>query len=136
MKRVLTFDGDDPKSAKRFEMIFEAVMQAGDKTDKRDRALVRKEARVIEALEAISEPSEKRPVTCGHCGSDLTSLVERHVSAVREPRHLKPGAQIVTLQGEDHELMTKYVDTVPWLPVAARAAVDVQDFVGAAEKVD
>ncbi len=59
MKRVLNFDPANGRSAKRFEMCLNAVLNAGDQKGTRDRETIRKEARLLDALDAISEPIPK-----------------------------------------------------------------------------
>lgn len=114
MKRVLTFDGE--KAAKRFEMCRVAVLSAGDGKGQRDRETTRKEARLLDALDAVSDSSPQ--------------------PQDKEWRTLKSDPQPLTLSQEDHALLAKYLDTTPWLPRASREAVDVQDWVDAAQKVD
>lgn len=115
MKRVLQFDPENPKSARRFELCRTAILNAGDAKGPRDRATIRQEARLLDAFDAISAPdptNDKDPTARALVGGP------------------------VTLAGEDFTLLTKYLDTTPWLPRFARDAVDVQDFADAAEKVD
>ena len=55
MKRVLDFAG--PKGNRRFELLLTALMAGGDgKPEGRTPAAIRKEARLIEAFEFISDP--------------------------------------------------------------------------------
>lgn len=115
MTRVLAFPVDQPRSARRFELCRTAILQAGDGKGPRDRATIRQEARLLDAFDAISAP-------------DPTPDTDPAA------RQLTGGS--ITLSGEDYTLLTKYLDTAPWLPRVARDAVDVQDFVDAAEKVD
>lgn len=121
MKRVLNFDPANGRSAKRFEMCLTAILQAGDQKGQRDRETIRKEARLLDAFDAISEPIQKDG--------------EKPIGGPVE-RQLLPTGGTVTLSQDDHTLLTKYLDTTPWLPRAARDAVDVQDFADQAEKVD
>lgn len=119
MKRVLTFDPSNPRSGKRFDLCRTAVLNAGDQKGPRDRATIRSEARLQDALDAVSEPwPDAEPNPEG------------------KERRLKADGGQLTLSQEDHTLLTKYLDTTPWLPRAARDAVDVQDFAGAADKVE
>lgn len=115
MKRVLTFDGT--KAAKRFELCRVAVLAAGDGKGERGRAAIRAEARLLDAFDAVSTPAPKE-------------------AADQDARALKPEGGTVTLSQEDHDVLSKYVDTTPWLPRASRDAVDLQDFLSAAEKVE
>src|SRR5262245_25113945 len=58
--RVLVFNGD-PRSDKRFQLCRTAVLNAGDRKGARDRETIRKEARILDALDAISEPDPRGP---------------------------------------------------------------------------
>lgn len=119
MTRILTFDGE--KGARRFELLRLALLSAGDGKGERTRETIRKEARLLNALDTVSEPSPTETDT--------------------EARALIAGSETiaaitVTLAQDDFELLTKYGDTTPWVPRAARDAVDLQDWLSAAEKVD
>lgn len=113
MQRIVTFDG--PRAAKRFDLLQTALLSGGDGKGDRNRSVLRSEARLLDALDLISEPS--------------TGVLRRLVPDATP-------ALSLTITQEDHDLLQKYVDTTPWLPVAARDAVDVQDWVSAAERVD
>lgn len=115
MTRTVIFDGD--KAAKRFEFCRIAVIGAGNGKGERTREVVRREARILTALDAISEPM---PPT----------------EEDKSPRALLAGEHVWTLSQEDHALLEGYLDTTPWLPRAAQSAVDVQDWWSAAEKVE
>lgn len=115
MKRVLTFDG--VKSERRFEMCRVAVISAGNGKGARDRETIRKEARLLDAFDAISKPAPTPN------DPDARVLVE-------------DANRTVTIGQEDHALLASYLDTTPWLPRASRDAVDVQDWVDSADKVD
>jgi hypothetical protein len=112
--RVLTFDGDH--GAQRFAFLRIALLNAGDGKGDRSRAAIRTEARLLEALDAVSDPAptEKDP----------------------DHRVLKPEGGTVTLAQDDFDRLSAYVDTTPWVPRVARDAVDVQDWLSASVKVD
>jgi hypothetical protein len=114
MTRTVVFDGD--KAAKRFEMVVTAVQNAGDGKAERSRERVRREARILDALDMVSEP--------------------KTTDAPDGLRELKPLPQTLVLDQADHKLVEDYLNTTPWLPRAARAAVDVQDFWESAQKND
>lgn len=134
-QRILIFDTADPLSEKRFQMCRTAIFVAGDRQGKRDRETIRKEARLLDALDGISEPDPRETVkpVCPSCGNPLDGRLAAQLVDT-EPRRLIGGR--VALSADDHTLLTKYLDTAPWLPASARAARDVQDFADAAEKVD
>jgi hypothetical protein len=114
MKRIVKFEGE--KAAKRFELARTALLNAGDGKGERNRERVRKEARLMEAFDRISEPVDpanpdgERKLACGISGDTLI------------------------LSQEDHKLVEEYLSTTPWLPRSARAAVDAQDWWESAEK--
>jgi len=136
MKRVVIFTEGESKNGKRFEMLLAAVHLAGDKSGKRDRDTIRKEARILDALDAVSEPTEDMKATvCANCGC-LLEAVHQGLPATRERRQLKSGDQRLELAADDYKLLDQYLETTPWLPSSARAAVDVLDWFSAAEKVE
>lgn len=122
MTRILVFDGD--RAEKRFELIRTAILLAGDGKGERTRVIIRKEARLLDALDKISD------------FAPLLADPEKRVLADPDRRVLKPEGGTLEITQEDFELLQKYVDETPWLPHAARAAVDVQDWVSAAERKD
>lgn len=118
MKRVLTFDGE--KASKRFELCRVALLAAGDGKGTRDRETTRKEARLLDAFDSVSVP--------GGTEQDPDRRILKDVDA-GEPLRIE-------LSQDDHTLLTKYLDATPWLPRAARDAVDVQDWADNASKID
>src|SRR5262245_3688194 len=136
-KRALVFDPTDERSAKRFQMIRTAILIAGDRKGTRDRETIRKEARLLDALDGISE-LDPRAVgsTCPACGAQLDAVAAAAAAGGGEPARRLNGGGKIELRAEDHALLTKYLDTAPWLPASSRAARDVQDFADAAEKID
>lgn len=116
MTRVLVFDGDH--GPKRFELCRIAVLSAGNGKGERTRDVIRREARLLDALDTVSAP---RPDT--------------DVAAPNSRVLLSEGGTVALAQ-EDFALLEQYLDTTPWLPMAARAAVDAQDWLSAAAKVE
>lgn len=118
MTRVLTFTGD--KAEMRFQMLRTAILTGGDGKGERTRAILRKEARLLDALDAISDPP--------------ASDVPDHEARVLNTTGGR--GTTITLTQEDFDLLSTYVDKTPWTPRASRDAVDVQDWLSAAEKVE
>jgi hypothetical protein len=118
MTRTLTFTG--PKAAKRFDLLRVALLAGGDGKGERTRETLRKEARLFDALDTVSDPAPT--------ATDPDARVLRPFPAV--------DALVVTVSQEDFDLLTAYVDKTPWTPRASRGAVDVQDFLCAAERKD
>jgi hypothetical protein len=109
--KYLNFTG--VKAAKRFELCYGSVMLAGDGTGTRSAAVLRKEARILNAFDEVSvEVKDPKPS--------------------EQDRVIQPGGGIVSLQDEDWELLRVYVETAKWVPKIAREAVDAMDFVGTA----
>lgn len=116
MKRIVKFDGN--KAAKRFEMVRTAILNAGDGKGERNRERIRKEARLMDALDSISVPV------------DLNVPDGEHKFVVID------GRDSITIDQGDHKLVEDYLGTTPWLPRSARAAVDAQDWWETAEKLE
>ncbi len=115
MTRVLDFTGE--KGPKRFELIRIAVLSAGDGKGERTREIIRKEARLLDALDTVS-----RVVP----GPDPDA---RQLDILLD-------VVTITLSQDDFLLLEKYVDLCPWVPRVSRDAVDCQTWLSAAEKVD
>jgi hypothetical protein len=116
MTRVLDFTGT--KGAKRFELLHLALLSAGDGKGERTRETLRKEARLLDALDTVSRPMKDAPDPAAR---QLDILLE---------------TPTVTLAQDDFDLLSTYVDKTPWVPRAARDACDVFDWLSAAAKVD
>lgn len=116
MTRVLDFCGD--KGPKRFELIRLAVLSAGDGKGERTREIIRKEARLLDALDTVSRPVKSE-----------TDPDARQLDILLD-------ALTITLKQDDFELLSQYVDKCPWVPRVSRDAVDVFDWLSASEKVD
>lgn len=114
MKRVLVFDGE--KGPKRFELLRTALLSGGDGKGERTREVIRKEARLLTALDSISSSTNN--------------------DALPDERKLNDDSGPVTVTQEDFDLLSQYADRTPWLPRAAREAVDLQDWLSSAEKLD
>lgn len=127
MTRQLVFDGE--KGARRFELCLEALIGAGDKKGPRDRATIRKEARLLEAFDGISLPDPTQATSCVAC--------QRPANPEARVLHLNGSStQVLHVSQEDFTLLQQYVDTAPWLPKAARAAVDLQDWLTTAPTIE
>jgi hypothetical protein len=114
MTRVLDFTG--PKGAKRFDLIRVALLSAGDGKGERTRDTIRKEARLLDALDTISRPHANAP--------------DERVLDILLP------TPTITVSQDDFVLLSTYVDKTPWVPRVARDAVDLQDWLSASVQVD
>lgn len=111
MTRVLVFDG--PRAAKRFELLWAALQSAGDGKGERTPVTIRKEARLQDVLEQVSQVSN---------GGDpmlMRTLV---------------GTPTVSIAQEDFDLLVQYTEKTPWTPRVSRDVVDVYDFLSACPK--
>lgn len=120
MIRILTFDS--PKASLRFEMLRAVMLSGGDGKGERGPAVIRKEARVQKALEAISEPvPSTRP--------------QRRASDQDDARTLKNhGPQTLELTQEDFELVQQYAEKVQWNPRLSCDVVELWDWLSAADR--
>ena len=113
--RILDFDGE--RGAQRFLLLRTALLQAGDGKGERSAPTIRKEARLLDALDAISDPTGP-----SSNGGDPDRIL-------REACNLE-------ISQEDFELLQQYAEKTPWTPRAARQAVDLWDWLSAAERQD
>ena len=116
MIRTLDFNG--PKAPKRFELLYTALLAGGDGKGERNAQTIRKEARLLDQLDAISELAPVPVEANGHA-----------------PRCLTTPASISVPQ-EDFDLLFQYAEKTPWTPRASREAVDLWDWLSAAERKD
>lgn len=123
MQRTLTFTGD--KAATRFEFCRSALLSGGDGKGDRGRETIRREARLLDAFDTISVEDENAVFSAG---TPNTRVLRTDVS--------DSDLLTITIRQDDYELLVRYVDTVAWTPRAAREAVDVQDWLGAAPRLD
>ncbi len=107
MKRVLEFDGSD-KDISRFGLLYQAMVMA--QVSVRGMDVLRAEARIFTALEAVSVPSEP----------SLRTIT---------------GACRVILEQPDFDIVKSYLEKAPWTTTGARAVADLDDFLSASEKV-
>lgn len=122
MKRELHFDS--PKASLRFDMLRAALLAAGDGKAERGPVVIRKEARLQAALDAISEPPPSdRP--------------QKRVTDQEDVRILRNhGPQTLVLAQEDFELLQQYAERVQWNPRLSQEVVELWDWLSAAEKHD
>lgn len=113
MTRTLVFEG--PRASKRFDLIWASLMAAGDGKGERTPATIRKEARLQETFERISD------AVAGN-GSDPTRAL------VGEPT--------LALPQEDFDLLQQYSEKTQWNPRVSRDVVDLWDWLSTAEKKD
>lgn len=114
MKRVLELTG--PRAPMRFTLLWATLMAGGDGKGERNTTIIRKEARLHEALEQVS-----------------VALPQNGGPPQRE---LIPDGGFVSLSQEDFELLQSYSEKTQWNPAASRDVCDLWDWMSAAEKQD
>jgi hypothetical protein len=110
--RVLTFDSNG-RGQKRFEIVYAAILLGAPK-GARGLEAIRREARILDALDAIS-------VGDGQAGA----------TGPIPARRVTQGARLVLAQPE-YELVGRYLEAVEWTPAASRDVIDAADWVSAA----
>lgn len=116
MMRVLLFDGE--RGAQRFLLLRMALVQAGDGKGERTAPVIRKEARLLDLLDGISEVSSAP----AQPGQDPERVLLNH------------GPHTLDVAQDDFLLLQEYAEKTPWTPRAARQAVDLWDWLSAAER--
>jgi hypothetical protein len=109
--RVLTFDANG-RGQRRFEIVYAAILLGAPK-GARGLETIRREARILDALDAISTAD-------GAAGPGPIPA-----------RQVTPGARLVLAQPEC-ELVGRYLEAVEWAPAASRDVIDAADWVSAA----
>jgi hypothetical protein len=113
LARVVTFERNG-RGQRRFEILYAALLLGAPK-GARGLETIRREARVLDALDAISAP------------------VDGAAPGPVPPRSVTPDAELVLAQ-PDFELLTRYLDAVEWTPAASRDVVDAADWLSAASR--
>jgi len=125
MKRIVSFKSADPKNQQRFELLYTAILVGGI-TPARGQGgieVLRKEGRLLDALDAISDPVEE-----SHA---------RRLPNGDPARCLRGDVTQLVLSQADHELLKKRLEEALWQPRIARDVVDCVDwFTTAAEQQD
>ena len=112
MTRVLEFTG--PRAPKRFQLLWAALMSGGDGKGDRTPVVIRKEARLQDLLESISD--------------------QVSANGTEPDRALKDGESKLMVAQEDFELLVQYTEKTAWNPRISRDVVDVWDFLSTCEK--
>jgi len=115
MKKTLVFDSD--KGAQRFARLYEAlIIGSVSPNQERDFDVYRREAKLADAFEAISDPEPSlRPLT--------ETIPARRLHA------LNGGPPQITVDGADIELLKKRLRLKDfWAAAAVRSVVDAYDW--------
>jgi hypothetical protein len=118
MKRVVTFKAGGDKDQRRFSLMYGAIL-IGAQTPSRGTGIdvLRKEGRILDALDGISDPDE--------------SPDARKLPTGESSRKVRDGAELVLAQ-PDHELLKKRLEEGSWTPGIARHIIDCVDWFSAA----
>jgi uncharacterized protein YegP (UPF0339 family) len=113
--RILTFNGHPDTSV--LKTLYFGYLQGGNNLsrEKKDRAVVRLEARIHEKFEAVIEDDPADPAL---------------------PWRLKAGTQRLALTSEEYQHVDKCLDAVPWPTSAAKAAAAMLDAWADAERTE
>ncbi len=132
MKRLLTFGSDPVRAARRYDLLHQAMhlalVDAIDgpvpqrMTGLRSIDVMRREAALLDKLDAISEPD----------------LSRENPPQVPKRRLVTDPGQYLELTQPEHELLRERLDPsrMPWLPGLASEIVRLIDWVDAADKID
>jgi hypothetical protein len=115
MKRVIKFDGGEDSKGK-FGLLYHAMITA--RVDIRNMEVLRKESRLMTALEAVSVPTTQAE----RDGKDLASL-----------RKIEGPCEVV-LEQPDFELMVSYLERAHWSVFAAPRVVALADYLSACKE--
>jgi hypothetical protein len=109
--RILTLN-----STQDFNLLYQGFTVGGNSQQSKTMQVVRREAKILDKLEAISQP-----------------VLPASVYPSGEPvRELRDAAATLRLTAEEHELLKKYFDAVPWTTQASRFVVKMADRIEAA----
>lgn len=112
--RVIAFD-DDRRNQRRFEIYYAAVLLGAPK-GARGLEVIRREARVLDALDAISDlGTTPAPAAAGDV-----------------PRRLVQRGRALLLSQPEFDLLCTYLAGAEWVPLVARDVVDAADWLSAA----
>ncbi len=115
--RVLKFDLGSEQDRAFFKMLYEGFMGGAAKVEKRNLAITRSEARVLDKLDPPSVPRQE-------------------LAVFRELRD-RPGEEVeVEFEPQDFGLILQYMDTAEWGPFGQRAVRDFDDWLRAAPTVE
>jgi len=111
MKRSLVFD--DGKAQTYFEFIYSAVLIGGLPKERTGGVeTLRREARILDALDAISDRHPNPTETFAN----------------NEPARVVRFGVVLTLDVADYELIKKRIEEAPWFPKVSRDVVRTLDW--------
>jgi hypothetical protein len=105
--RKLVFNGDE-ESKERFGLLFQGFLTGGNSSTQKGIIVLRQEARILDQLEDISNPTDQVLI-----------------------RTLKPGLWTVSFEQPDFELLMNYIEATPWMTVVSRKVINLVDWLRA-----
>jgi hypothetical protein len=103
---MLVFE-DNEQARERFTLLYQGFIAGGNSPAQKGMEVVRREARVLDKLDAVSEPS------------------------VNGLRALREGEHAVVLEQPEYELVKRYFENAPWAVHVSRQVVSVSDWLSA-----
>ena len=110
--RILVLD-----TTQDFTLIYQGFTAGGNSQQSKTMQVVRREAKILDKLEAISQPVVP-PAT--YPNGDVARELRTDIPTV------------LRLTSEEYDLLKKYFEAVPWTVNASRAAVAMADRIDAA----
>lgn len=120
MVRIVTFNGDQTKNQKRFELLYGALLLGGGTGKPRGIEVMRREAKILDLLDSISRPNPEP--TASKLGD--------------EPARLVAPNSTISFTICEHTLLKERLEAAPWLPRVAREVVDAVDWLANAAEQD
>jgi hypothetical protein len=115
MKRVITFD-----APAEFDLLYQGFLFGGSQQQTKTMVSLRSEARVLDKLDAISEPS-----------IDEQGKIDKYPTG--DPVRKYASGELL-LTNDEYELIKKYFESVPWATKVSREVVKLFDKINDAEE--
>lgn len=126
--RVLTFDGTDRKADElRFSLLRAGFVQGGNRQERKGMEVTRREGSVLGLFDAVSVLEDRDDLAF----SDRQSRALVGIGVVVDILSvytLLPGAQTITLDGAQFDMLKKYFDATSWKTEIAAKATAVYDW--------
>lgn len=113
--RKLVFN-DTPEAREDFALLYQGFMTGGNAAPSKGMEITRREAKILDKLDAISEDFGGNG-KCDTCGQPVPTQ-----------RVLRMGAQQIELEQPEYDLVKKYFEATPWTVRASRRVVSISDW--------
>jgi len=101
----------------KFSLLYQGFLTGGNMAQSKGMEITRREARVLDKLDSISEDSGGEK--CATCGT--ATMNKREMIAADHTLELEP---------PDFDLLKKYFEATPWTVRVAKRVVDISDWLG------